>query len=117
MPCHLRNLPRRELGVDFLGQGLAFLLKPGNLFGNIDRRISLRQAQAFDIVFEVGNRMFKVEKTGFHQIQAYSETAPILTHRRMIGCFATQHPAKTNVHAAYSAFNQELNRRLPLACV
>ena len=98
MPGHLRNLPGRELGVDVLGQALTFLLQTGYFFGNIHRRITLRQAQRLDIAFEVGNCMLKVQKTGFHRIHTVTETADILTYRQMIASIAKVHQAMISHH-------------------
>ncbi len=45
---HLRDLPGGELGVDLLGQRLAFLLQALDFLGNVDRRIVLHEAQFLD---------------------------------------------------------------------
>ncbi|ODV09808.1 MAG: hypothetical protein ABT20_09930 [Rubrivivax sp. SCN 70-15] len=62
----LGNLPRRELGVDFLGQLRALLLQPLDLFRDIDGGIVLDEAQLFDLGFEVGNGLLEVEESCFH---------------------------------------------------
>jgi len=66
MPCHLRNLPGRQLGVDILGQLSAFFLQAIYVVGNINRGIILNKAQLFDLGFKVGNGLFEVEETCFH---------------------------------------------------
>jgi hypothetical protein len=68
MASHLGNLPGGELGVDFPGLRLALLLEAADFIGDVERRIVLRQAQFFDLAFEVGDRLFKVEERCFSSI-------------------------------------------------
>ena len=63
---NLRNLPRRELGVDILGQRLAFLLQPADLVGDIERGIVLHIAQLLDLVLQLGDRLLEIQKGNFH---------------------------------------------------
>ena len=63
---NLRNLRGREFAENGFGQIAAFFLQTGDFVGNIDRRIVLYQAQFFDFFCQFGNRLFKVEKNGFH---------------------------------------------------
>ncbi len=63
---NLRNLPGRELGVDILGQRLAFLLQPANLVGNIEGRIILHITQLLDLVLQFGDRLLEIQKGNFH---------------------------------------------------
>jgi hypothetical protein len=69
MTRHLADLPRRKPGIDLPGQDFALFLQASDFFGDVDGRIILRQAQRLDLPFEVGDRLFKVEETGFHQAQ------------------------------------------------
>ena len=66
MPCHLGRLPRRQVGVDFLGQRLALAFQQGNLDGHVDGRFTFFGTQDLDLAFEFGNGVFKIKKTGFH---------------------------------------------------
>ena len=72
MPCDLSNLPRRQLSVDILGQGLALGLQPANFFGDVDSGIVLHKTQLFDLAFQFGDRLFKVQKGRFHGRVLYS---------------------------------------------
>ena len=45
---HLRDLPAAQVAEDALGQGLALLLQPGDLFGDVQRVIAADQTQFFD---------------------------------------------------------------------
>jgi hypothetical protein len=67
MARHLRHLPGVELGVDVLGQRLAFFLQATDFLRNIQGGIVLHKAQFFDLGFELGNRLLKVEEGGFHR--------------------------------------------------
>ncbi|MNS75472.1 hypothetical protein D3C72_1089940 [compost metagenome] len=62
------RLPRRELGVDFLGQGLALLLQTSDFVGDVYRRIGLHIAQLLDLVFKFGQRLFKFQKCIAHVV-------------------------------------------------
>ncbi len=64
----LRNLPRGQVGIDVFGQLLALAGQPRNLFGNIDSRIVLHEAQFFDLCLEFGNGLLKIQEGGFHKI-------------------------------------------------
>jgi len=77
--CHL---PRRELGVGVLQQRVALLLQPLHLFGDVDRRIFLCEAQRLDFLFEVGHRLLEVEKCGLHQYSTGSGSR--LRHRYQV---------------------------------
>ncbi|CUJ22821.1 Uncharacterised protein [Achromobacter sp. 2789STDY5608633] len=63
-----RRLPRRELGVDFLGQRLALLLQTSDLVGDVHRRIGLHIAQLLDLVLKLGERLFKFQKCIAHVV-------------------------------------------------
>ena len=98
MARDLRDLPRRQIGVNFLGQLLAFFLQPRNFFGNIQRRIVLHEAQFLDLGFEFGNRLFEFEKSDFHTVAILKRTmndtavrAAHVTGRRRI---ARRHASK-----------------------
>ena len=60
------DLPRRELAVDVLGQGLALDFQAADLFRDIHRRIVLDEAQLLDLGFQLGHRLFEFEKGRFH---------------------------------------------------
>ena len=66
MACHLRDLPRRQLGVGVLDKGLALFLEPVDFVGDVDCRIILHKAKLFDLGFQLGDRLFKFQKSGFH---------------------------------------------------
>jgi len=65
MARDLRHLPWRELGVDILGQLLAFLGQAVYLFGDVDGRIVLHETQFLDLGIEFGDRLFKVQESCF----------------------------------------------------
>ena len=71
MAGHLRDLPRRQLGVDVLGQLAALLFKTLDLFRDIDGGIVLHEAQFFDLGFKVGNGLLEVEETCFHGLLVF----------------------------------------------
>ncbi len=62
------RLPRRELGVDFLGQGLALLLQTSDLVGDVYGRIGLHVAQLLDLVLKLGERLFEFQKCIAHVV-------------------------------------------------
>ena len=66
MTRDLRDLPRRELGVDVFGQLLAFLRQPIDFFRNIDGGIVLHEAQFFDLGIEFCDRLLEIQKSGFN---------------------------------------------------
>ena len=58
-----RRLPGRELGVDFFGQILAFLLQTSDFVGDVDSRIGLDIAELLDLALELAQRLFVSEAT------------------------------------------------------
>ena len=74
MPRDLRDLPRRELRVDLLGERLAALLQARDLLGDVDRGVVLHETQLVDPRLELGDRLLEFEKGGFH------DAAGILNH-------------------------------------
>src|SRR3954467_10747087 len=66
MPRHLRNLPRRELAVDFLGERLAALGKALDLLRDVHRRIVLDEAQLLDAVLQLRHRLLEIQESCFH---------------------------------------------------
>ena len=69
MARHLRDLPRAELGVNVFRQRLALFLQAADFFRNIQRRIVLHIPQFFDLGFQIGNRLFKIEECRFHRLK------------------------------------------------
>jgi hypothetical protein len=65
MARDLRHLPWRQLGVDVLGQLLALLVEAVDLFGDVDGRIVLHEAQLFNFGIELGNRLLEIEESCF----------------------------------------------------
>ena len=65
MPRHLRNLPSGKFGVNIFGQTLAFFRQLVDFGGDVDRRIVLHVAQLLDLGFQLGNRLFEIEKIEF----------------------------------------------------
>ena len=66
----LRHLPRRQVGVDVLGELQAFLAELLDLLRDIDRRFALHIAQLFDFAFELGEGLLEIEKNFFGQDRA-----------------------------------------------
>ena len=62
MTRNLRHLPGRELGVDVLGQLLAFPGKPFDFFGYINCGVVLHEAQFFDLGLQFRDRLLEIEK-------------------------------------------------------
>ena len=62
MARDLRDLPRRQLGVDVLGELLALLAEPVDLFGDVDGRLGLHVAQLFDLGLELRDRLLEIEE-------------------------------------------------------
>ena len=75
MARDLRDLPRRQLGVDFLGQLLAFFLQARDLLGDVERGIVLHEAQLVDLRFELGDRLLEFEKSGLHTMMKMGRAA------------------------------------------
>ena len=63
---NLRNLPRRELGVNILGQRLALLLQSADLIRDIKCGIILHIAQLLDLALQLGDRLLEIQKGNFH---------------------------------------------------
>ena len=59
----LRHLPRRELGVDILGQLLALLGQAVDLLRDVDGRVVLYETQLFNFGVEFGDRLLKIEES------------------------------------------------------
>ena len=68
MTGNLSDLPRGQFAENILGQALAFFLQARDLFGYIDGGLALLITQRFNLALELGNRLFKIEKRGFHRI-------------------------------------------------
>ncbi len=66
MPRDLRDLPRRELAVDVLGELLALLGEPGDLIGDVDRGILVHVAKLLDLGLQLGDRLLEIEEGLFH---------------------------------------------------
>ena len=66
MARDLRDLPRRELAVDFLGELLAFFLQPRDLVGNVHRRVLVHVTQFLDLLLQFGDRLFEFEERLLH---------------------------------------------------
>jgi len=58
--CHQCDLPRRQLGVDILGQRQALGLEPADLLGNIDSGVVLNEAELLYFFLELGDRLLEV---------------------------------------------------------
>ena len=67
MARHHRDLPCIQLGVDILGQRIAFLLQAADFLRNIHRRIVLHIPQLFDLRFKFGDRLLEIEKGCFQR--------------------------------------------------
>ena len=61
-----RALPRRELGVDVLGQRLALDFEPGDFLGDIDRGVVLDEAKFLDLRLQFRDRLLEIQKGCFH---------------------------------------------------
>ena len=66
MTGDLGNLPRRELGVDILGQALVFGVEPRKFLANIHCRIVLHKPQLLDLGFKLGDRLFEFQRACLH---------------------------------------------------
>ena len=64
----MRDLPRRELAVDLLGELLALLLQPGDLVGDVDRRVLVDVAQLVDLRLQLGDRLLEIEEGLLHGV-------------------------------------------------
>jgi hypothetical protein len=62
MARDLRHLPRRQAGIDVLGEEQALLAQPVDLLGDVDRRLVLHVAQLVDLGLELGDRLLEVEE-------------------------------------------------------
>ena len=69
----LRDLPRRQVGENGFGDGLALGFEPRDFLGDIDFVIVADEAQLFDLGLKLGDRLFEVEKTMFHTIHYFAE--------------------------------------------
>ncbi len=67
MACELRNLPRRQVGKDLLGQRAALALEALDLFLDVDFIVITDQAQLFDFCLEFGDRLLKFKKIKIHR--------------------------------------------------
>ena len=98
MARHLGNLPRGQLGIDVLGQGLALLFQARDLIRNVDGGFALLETQRFDLAFEFGDRLFKVEKRGLHRIgtrRTPKRNGPIGPRKRPHSTARDQHGRST----------------------
>ena len=66
MARDLRDLPRRELAVDVLGERLAALGEALDLVGDVDRRVVLHEAQLLDAGLELRDGLLELEEGGLH---------------------------------------------------
>ena len=66
MPCNLRDLPGRELGIQILGQCLTLLLQTLDFLGNVDGRVVLDVTKLFDLGLQLRNRLFEIQEGHFH---------------------------------------------------
>src|SRR5262249_13692366 len=69
MARDLRDLPCVELAVNLLGERLAFLLEPRDLFGDVQRRIVLDETQLVDLRLELGDRLLEIQEGRLHAAQ------------------------------------------------
>ena len=67
MARNFRDLPGRQVGIDVLGELLAFLAELVDLIGDIHRAFGLHIAQFLDFAFEFGNRVFEIQECFFRQ--------------------------------------------------
>src|SRR5206468_12330600 len=67
MPRHQRDLPGRQLAVDFLRKELTLFRKTRDLVRNIDSRILVDVAELVDLLLELGDRLLEVEECLFHR--------------------------------------------------
>ena len=61
-----RDLPCRQLAVDFLGELLALLLQTRDLVRDVDGRILVHVAQLVDLGLQLGDRLLEIEESLFH---------------------------------------------------
>ena len=61
----LRDLPRRQLGVNIFGERLALLREFADLGRNIDGGVVLDVTQLLDLGFEFCNRLLKIQERQF----------------------------------------------------
>jgi hypothetical protein len=67
MARHLDDLAGRELGIDVLGQRVAFGSETVNFFGQIDGGFLVGKTQHVDLRFDVGDRCLKIQIQAFIQ--------------------------------------------------
>ncbi len=76
MARHLRFLPGRELGIEFLERGRCLRLEPADLVADGDRVVALAHgAQFLDLGLQFGHRFFEVE------IAAHGNPAAVISGR------------------------------------
>ncbi len=66
MPRYLRDLPCAEFGENALGQRLALVPEPRNLFVDVDIRVIADKAQLLECRFEFGDRLLKFKEFQVH---------------------------------------------------
>src|SRR4051812_20150947 len=67
MARDLRDLPRRELAVDVLGEGVAALGEALDFVGDIGRRVVLHKAQFLDAVLKLRDGLLELEEGRLHR--------------------------------------------------
>src|SRR5690606_34281297 len=90
MASHFDDIPGAEVGIDGFGQASGFVLKLGDLIGDIEVIVVANQLQFFDLSFKFGNGLLKVEI-----VQVHSFRKSCLKQRGGKGCrllYATYPP-------------------------
>jgi hypothetical protein len=75
MARDLRDLPGVELGVDVLGERLALLLQPSDLFGDVERGVVLHEAQLLDPRLQLGDGLLELQEARLHSEKCRLVTA------------------------------------------
>ena len=61
------DLPRRQIGIDVLGEAQALLVELVDFFADIDGALVLHVAQFFDLVLKLRDGLLEVKKGSFGQ--------------------------------------------------